>query len=397
MSERRLLVLSNAFPNRDESYLGGIFIKEQTRHLKHHFHGISVVVPTPYGIERLRRASFEDYTYDGIEVYFPKYLNNPLSYFVGREVWVNLEKKALLEFIRNRNIKCDIIHAHYTWPTGRVAVDVASELSLPVAITEHTSDQFKHAVERRDPQFTKAWKLADAIVRVRRNDISEFHEVGISKDKVWYAPNGYDEEKFRILDRMTCRCQLGLPVDRKIILHVGFFDKVKGHRYLVDAVSLMAQSGKRPLCVMIGGGRKKKQIERYVKKLNLDDFILIVGPKPHNEIPIWMNAADIVVLSSLNEGNPTVMFESLGCGIPFVGTNVGGIPEIITSNLFGFVVEPGNPTQLMEKITEALDKTWDRIQINNYGRDFSWDAGAQRLMTVFDSILEKRGDMDVRH
>ena len=62
------------------------------------------------------------------------------------------------------------------------------------------------------------------------------------------------------------------------------------------------------------------------------DHVEFVGGKPHAEIPIWMNACDVFVLSSLSEGNPTVMFECVGCGKPFIGTKVGGIPEIIISD-----------------------------------------------------------------
>lgn len=55
----------------------------------------------------------------------------------------------------------------------------------------------------------------------------------------------------------------------------------------------------------------------------------------------------------------TVMFECLGCGKPIVGTKVGGVPEIITSEDYGFLVEPANSEDLAEKILIALDKEWD--------------------------------------
>ena len=76
-----------------------------------------------------------------------------------------------------------------------------------------------------------------------------------------------------------------------------------------------------------------------------------------------MNACDLFVLPSLNEGNPTVMFEALGCGKPFVGTKVGGVPEVIASDDYGLLVEPADPEDLAEKILVALDREWDREAI----------------------------------
>lgn len=76
-----------------------------------------------------------------------------------------------------------------------------------------------------------------------------------------------------------------------------------------------------------------------------------------------MNACDVFILPSLSEGNPTVMFECLGCGKPFVGTKVGGIPEIINSEDYSLLCEPANPKELAEKILIALDKGWDNEKI----------------------------------
>ena len=73
----------------------------------------------------------------------------------------------------------------------------------------------------------------------------------------------------------------------------------------------------------------------------------------------------------MGEGNPTVMFECLGCGKPFIGTKVGGIPEIIVSDDYGLLCEPANSEDLAEKILIALDKEWDEEKIRNYAKQFT--------------------------
>lgn len=102
-----------------------------------------------------------------------------------------------------------------------------------------------------------------------------------------------------------------------------------------------------------------------------------------------MNACDVFVLPSLNEGNPTVMFECLGCGKPFVGTKVGGIPEVITSNDYGLLVKPGNSQDLAKKIGFALNKIWDEDHIRNYAEQYCWENIAKQIQQVYRFVYQK--------
>jgi glycosyltransferase involved in cell wall biosynthesis len=140
------------------------------------------------------------------------------------------------------------------------------------------------------------------------------------------------------------------------------------------------------LCVIVGKGKLENIIQKQINDLNLEKFIKLVGGKSHDEIPLWMNACDLFVLPSLNEGNPTVLVESLGCGKPFVGTKVGGVPEIINSDDYGLLVEPGDSNDLAEKIEIALNKDWDIGKIKEYGNNFTWENIASQIVEVYDSV-----------
>lgn len=100
-----------------------------------------------------------------------------------------------------------------------------------------------------------------------------------------------------------------------------------------------------------------------------------------------MNAADLFVLPSLNEGNPTVMFEALGCGKPFVGTRVGGIPEIITSEDYGLLVKPASVQDLADMLLKALTKEWDSERIVAYARQYSWGNIVGNMEHIYRSLL----------
>lgn len=389
MKFKNLLVISNTFPDKENKYIGDIFVKEQINYLKNYFDNVYVISPVAHGLEYLRKTKQKDYKFDNVYVYFPKYFNSPLFYFYSRYLWIYLEKKAILKLLEKEKIKLDLIHAHYTWPSGGVATELKTELKVPVVITEHTSATFKRAIDEEDPEFIKVWKLCDSIIRIRKNDISLFDSVGIPLNKISCIPNGYDGRKFTELNKRICRERLRLPCDRKIILNVGnLYDEIKGHKYLIDAMGEVIKHQTEVLCVIVGDGRLKGEIEKQIRNLNLEKYVKLVGAKPHDEIPLWMNAADFFVLPSLSEGNPTVMFEALGVGLPFVGTKVGGVPEIITSEDYGLLVEPANLEDLAEKILYALKREWNREKIEQYAEQFTWDNIAKQIIEIYELVIK---------
>ena len=73
MPDRNLLIISNNFPNEDNTNVGSIFVKDQLNHLKIHFNKIFVISPVAYGVERLRNQEYENYTFDNVKVFFPRY------------------------------------------------------------------------------------------------------------------------------------------------------------------------------------------------------------------------------------------------------------------------------------------------------------------------------------
>lgn len=387
MTGKNLLVISNNFPYNDGINAGDIFIKEQLNYLKNYFTTIYVISPVAYGIERHRKTRYENYAFDNVRVYFPKYLNFPLFYKHGKFGWVFLAKNAIFDVIRKEHITFDIIHAHFTWPSGVLAGECKKKYHVPLVITEHTSDSFTRAIKNRDYYSVKSWELADAIIRVKAGDIADFGKVGISLQKVRFIPNGFDAQKFYPAIMEECRKKLGLPLDKKILVYVGnFYSEVKGHKYLVEAMAEVIQQRKDILVIIVGSGKLKTEVEKHIRSSGLEEYIKTVGNKPHAEIPLWMNAGDIFVLPSLNEGNPTVMFEALGCGKPFVGTRVGGVPEIISSDAYGLLVTPGDPRDLAEKILIAVDRQWDQTAILTYAKQFTWETIAKEIMDVYEQI-----------
>ena len=302
----------------------------------------------------------------------------------------DLLAEKISKIIQKEKIKFDIIHAHFVYHYGYAGAKLKEKYDIPLIVTAHGDDVYDFPFRSKSWMNKIKWVLdkADHIITVSRsNQEILIKRLGISKNKISLIPNGFNARLFYPIDKIQVRRKLGLPLNKKVILNVANLIPIKGQKYLIEAIEGVARYRKDVLCTIVGDGMLKKDLENQIKKLNLENYVKLVGAKPHSEIPLWMNAADLFVLPSLSEGNPTVMFEALGVGLPFVGTAVGGVPEIITSEDYGLLCPPADPECLAEKILIALDKEWDREKIRKYAEQFTWERIAKQTLEVYKKLL----------
>jgi glycosyltransferase involved in cell wall biosynthesis len=276
--------------------------------------------------------------------------------------------------IRKKKIKFDLIHAHFTWPSGYVGAKLKEKYNVPLIVTTHGYDIYNLPFKDREWKSNIEYALnsADEVITVSNSNLEYIKKLDV-KTPVTVLPNGYKGDLFYPLDTLECRKFLGIPTDKKIIISIGNLETIKGHEYLVEAMNFVIKQREDVICYIIGGGSREPQLKKQIKCLELQSYVKIVGYKPHSEIPVWINSCDFFVLPSLNEGNPTVMFECLGCGKPFIGTKVGGVPEIIISDNYGLLTEPKNAEDLAKKLLLALDTEWNQKIILNYAKNYTWE------------------------
>lgn len=267
-------------------------------------------------------------------------------------------------------------------------VIVSSAFRKKLIVTFHHGNA-KRFMSKHKKIVKFVFNRADRFILVSNSQKKSFAETFSNTDKIRIIPNGFDSNLFYPISKNLQREKLMLPTDKKIILSIGNLVPEKGHKHLIRAMEKIVEKRKDTLLIIIGSGHLKRDLENQTKNLNLQDYVRLVRLKPHSEIPLWMNACDVFVLPSLVEGNPTVMFECLGCGKPFVGTNVGGIPDVITNEKLGIIVEPKDVEGLTKAILKALDTKWDKDYILSYAKQFTWEKIAEKIMEVYDGILEK--------
>jgi glycosyltransferase involved in cell wall biosynthesis len=135
----------------------------------------------------------------------------------------------------------------------------------------------------------------------------------------------------------------------------------------------------------------------FVKRIPRDirEKILLKGFVENNRIPGLMKSSDVFVLPSLSEGVPNVLLEAMAVGLPIIATSVGGVPELISDEENGFLVQPRSSKQLAEKILLLLnDKSLhNHISQNNLLKAKKYDVNTitSKLEGYFESIARSIG------
>lgn len=314
----------------------------------------------------------------------------PFFYLPFKNIYLKAGKRharKAIKVIEKNNIKFDIIHGHFAWSAGYAAVQVKKKYNKPLVITGHGYDIYKLPLrsERFKKEIVKVFNSADQVLTVSEKNNEYLKDMGVNNVKVF--PNGYTTDLFHFKEKEPCREKLGLPMDKKIIITIGNLETVKGYEYLVKALDIVKEKNPNFLCLHIGAGSLEGKIKSMVSERGLDKYITFLGRIPHNKLVDYFGASDFFVSSSLAEGNPTVMFESLGCGKPFIGTKVGGVPEIISSQEYGLLCDSGDEKALAENILQALDKDWNTEKILSYAEEFSWENICKNIEGVYKDLL----------
>ncbi len=391
MNGTSVLVLANDFPDSRDERPVGIFIKEQVRAIARTGLPQIVVVPYPAGLERYRRTRYHDYeTAEGVPVRFLRYANPlfPLHWHAWRRGWVSVEAHAVAAFLHKHGLRPSLVQAHYTWPTGAVASEIARQRHVPLVITEHAHTTVDPLIRKRDPILTNTWKTADAVVRVSNADVERYTTIA-GRQKVHIIHNGHDETLMRPMDKQEARCILGLPPERRLLFSLGGLCRYKGHRYLIQSMSRITERHSDVDLVIGGDGPLRATLQRQIRTLGLRDRVRLVGSLPHARVPFWLAACDMFVLPSIVESFGIVQVEALACGRPVIATYNRASQDVITHGSHGLLCPAGDVAALSQCILDALGRRWEECVLVQRAKNFTWAANAESYRVLYESILER--------
>jgi glycosyltransferase involved in cell wall biosynthesis len=179
---------------------------------------------------------------------------------------------------------------------------------------------------------------------------------GLDASRIEVIHPGVDLTRFRPAERLEalrCRAELGLQADDFVVVFCGRLDAEKGLDVLLEAVHRLASAECR--LVVVGGPGLQyasgEEADRYVSSLRrvAPDGALFLGARD-DVVPV-LHAADVVVVPSVCEDSfPRVLMEAMACGIPALGSRVGGIPELLTGSFRSFLFERGDSVALADRL-----------------------------------------------
>jgi len=186
-----------------------------------------------------------------------------------------------------------------------------------------------------------------------------------------------------------------IPSNYKLVGQISIISPLKGLEYFIEMSSRIKQTYPDVKFIIIGNTANgyEKELKSLVSKLDLDKDIIFTGFQ--SEVNKFISALDIVVLSSLIEGLPFSIVESLASGKPVVATSVGGTPEVIIDNQTGMLVPPKNSEALAEKVIKLLNHPDEARKFGQNGRQFVLERfdinnHAKNMLGIYNEILNKK-------
>lgn len=319
---------------------------------------------------------------EGLRVRHPRY--TPIPGLSGLNA--GLLFAALLPDLARRRKSFDVILGSYAYPDGCAAVLLGEALRCPVVVKCHGSDLNRvtgdHAARL---QMRKLLPRASRVIVVSRRLGAAAEELGVDRDRVRLIYNGVDRERFWPMPREEARKKLVLPPDVEVVVYVGLLAEHKGARDLLAAIPRLHERRKNVLTVFVGDGPLLPEVADYVEhRAAASGAAMAVGRVRHDEVPVWMAAANVLCLPSWDEGMPNVVREAHAIGRPVVATRVGGLPEAVFSHVLGRLVEPRDPGALAEGLALELEASAKKTpeDIRRVAVVPSWDESAREVLAV---------------
>ncbi|HEV8310691.1 MAG TPA: glycosyltransferase [Methylomirabilota bacterium] len=311
-------------------------------------------------------------------------------------------------FRRREGVEYALLHSHY-WLSGLVALGLGRRWGRPVVHMFHTLGALKNSVARggedREPDSRiraeeRIASTADRIVAanlVERADLAWYCGADVTRVRV--VPCGVDLDLFRPSSAEAARARLRLDAER-VLLFVGRLAPIKGLETLLRALAAVKSNGlgRTDLRLVVVGGDKEEtwnggpaRLRRLADQLGVGAAVDFRGPQPQDILPDYYAAADLCLMPSLYESFGMVALEAMACGVPVVGSRVGGLTVTVQDGTTGLLVPEGDVTALADGITGLLEDEERRrklgAQAAEWARGFAWPCIARAVIELYAELV----------
>ncbi|QTN31997.1 glycosyltransferase [Akkermansiaceae bacterium] len=325
----------------------------------------------------------------------PRYVGCPYVPKVGS--WCNDRLMAMAmapAFARLvKDFRPEAVLCSWLYPDGCAVARLAGRHRLPlVLVTQGTDTHGYLRIPARRRSIVSAISRSSAVICRSGNLAHRLQEAGVAEGSLKVIYNGVDTGTFRPRERDGARRELGLDPQLPVLLFVGNYLPVKNPMFLIRAHAELnrrrAARGMPPArLVLIGDGPLRPTMQDAVAAAHSVTNVDLRGREVPREVARWMNAADLLCLSSHNEGFPNVILEAMASGLRVVSTDVGGIGELVTHRGRGLLVGTGDLDAYAGALEEALEGGGTEPQSAGID-DWSWAGAAKKYAEVIESAIQ---------
>lgn len=372
----KILVFTTLYPNARQP-AHGVFVENRLRHLVQET-GVEarVVAPVPWYPAALPAfGAYADYARvprrehrHGIEVLHPAYPLIPKLGMTLAPPMLYAGARGAVRAVLEAGFDFDVIDAHYFYPDGVAAAMLAREFDRPLVVTGRGND-LTLLPRYRGPRAWLDWAMPRIdgmamVCQALRDEVLARFDV--EPERVRVLRNGVDLKQFTPRPANDVRRRLG--IQGPLILSVGHLIERKGHDLVIRALTELP----RATLLIAGKGPLRRSLETLAGDLGVASRVRFLGPVPHEALPDYYTAADLLVLASSREGWANVLLESLACGTPVVATAVSGTPEVIQAPVAGRLVEERSAPAIAAAIRDLIAAPPAAAEVRAYAEGFDW-------------------------
>ena len=324
-------------------------------------YGGSGVVATELGMELARR---------GHEVHFITYAQPfRLPYFVERVYYHEVEvpsyplfehppyNLALSVYMHNVTVKhgLDLIHAHYAVPhatSAWLAKEMLERPAFRIVTTLHGTDI---TLIGQDPSYRPITEFS-----IRKSDgvtaVSEYlrcetvRHFGLAEDRIRVIPNFVDLDRYK-RDAYPCHRSKFSQEGESIVTHISNFRSVKRIDDVVSIFHRIAQQLPARL-LLVGDGPERVKAQQMAEEAGITERVLFLGKQ--TSVAELLACSDLFLLPSQHEAFGLVALEAMACGVPVIGTDVGGMPEVVPHGTAGYLAPVGAIDEMARAASDLL-------------------------------------------
>ncbi len=326
-------------------------------------------------------------------------------------IWSYIEEfRASTESLAREHGPYDLIHSNF-WMSGWVGAQLKTQWRVPLVTIFHALGSVKQRhqgaadtspSERCDVE-RGVLAASDRVISQCPDEVDELISFyGADRSRIRIVPSGVDVDRFRPICRGEARHALSLSTDERLIVYVGRVLPRKDVENVIRAVARLREQSRRPVRLIVVGGEtdnadldREPEMSRLVAiagRLGARDAITFVGRRPSDRLRWYYSAADVFASTPWYEPYGLTPIEAMACATPVVCSAVGGITFTVVDGVTGFLVPPGDPDQLADRLERILNDDDLRTRMADAARrrveeEFTWTTVARRTADVYHELL----------